>query len=129
MVSGEDIGVWWCVVRRGRSLKHIGIAHARVAVVIVERPHVGSPNYCRGGGSFSLSTGDKFFTRVNGVRRATPLLLCVVCIELSDFVFAVDSIPAVLSVSKDQFIVLTSNVFAIMALRRWVHGCVGRVRL
>jgi len=61
--------------------------------------------------------GSNFFTMVNGVRRATPLLLCVVCIELSDFVFAVDSIPAVLSISKDQLIVLSSNIFAIMALR------------
>lgn len=56
---------------------------------------------------------DKFFT--NG--RATPLFLCVVCIELSDFVFAVDSIPAVLAVSKDPLIVYSSNIFAIAALR------------
>jgi tellurite resistance protein TerC len=61
--------------------------------------------------------GEKFFTMEKGVRRATPLLLCLVCIELSDFVFAVDSIPAVLGISKDTFIVYTSNVFAIMALR------------
>jgi len=61
--------------------------------------------------------GNKFFTTVNGVKRATPLLLCVVCIELSDFVFAVDSIPAVLSISQDQLIVLSSNIFAIMGLR------------
>lgn len=62
--------------------------------------------------------GDKFLTTTaDGIKRATPLLLCVVCIELSDFVFAVDSIPAVLSISHDQFIVLTSNIFAIMGLR------------
>jgi tellurite resistance protein TerC len=61
--------------------------------------------------------GEKFFTTVNGKKLATPLLLCLICIELSDFVFAVDSIPAVLGVSKDTFIVYTSNVFAIMALR------------
>merc|ERR1711924_350759 len=62
--------------------------------------------------------GDKFFTKLrDGSRAATPLLLCVVCIELSDFVFAVDSIPAVLGVTKDPFIVYTSNIFAIMALR------------
>ncbi|CAM9205314.1 unnamed protein product [Chrysoparadoxa australica] len=62
--------------------------------------------------------GENFFTLdAKGVRRATPLLLCLICIELSDFVFAVDSIPAVLGVSKDTFIVYTSNVFAIMALR------------
>jgi len=60
---------------------------------------------------------EKFFTQVDGKKVATPLLLCLVCIELSDFVFAVDSIPAVLGVSKDTFIVYSSNVFAIMALR------------
>jgi predicted tellurium resistance membrane protein TerC len=48
--------------------------------------------------------GEKFYTVKEGKRLATPLLTCLVCIELSDFVFAVDSIPAVLGVSKDPFI-------------------------
>lgn len=48
--------------------------------------------------------------QVDGVRKATPLLLCLLCIEMSDFVFAVDSIPAVLGISHDTFIVYTSNV-------------------
>eukprot|EP00752_Nemacystus_decipiens_P006834 g6136.t1 len=63
--------------------------------------------------------GDRFFTRLGGKGRtvATPLLLCLVCIELSDFVFAVDSIPAVLGISQDPFIVFSSNLFAIMGLR------------
>jgi predicted tellurium resistance membrane protein TerC len=63
--------------------------------------------------------GDRFFTRPTGGGRrvATPLLLCLVCIELSDFVFAVDSIPAVLGVSQDPFVVYSSNIFAIMGLR------------
>jgi tellurite resistance protein TerC len=61
--------------------------------------------------------GDQFFTLVGGKRVATPLLLCLVCIELSDFVFAVDSIPAVLGVSQDPFVVYSSNIFAIMGLR------------
>lgn len=61
--------------------------------------------------------GDRFLTMDKGTRRPTPLLLCVVCIELSDFVFAVDSIPAVLSISQDPFIVYSSNIFAILALR------------
>uniref|UniRef100_A0A7S2RH37 Uncharacterized protein n=1 Tax=Rhizochromulina marina TaxID=1034831 RepID=A0A7S2RH37_9STRA len=61
--------------------------------------------------------GDKFFTILDGQRRATPLLLCLVCIELSDFVFAVDSIPAVIGVSQDLLIVYSSNIFAIMGLR------------
>jgi TerC family integral membrane protein len=55
--------------------------------------------------------------QVDGVRRATPLLLVLVCIELSDIVFAVDSIPAVFGVTKDPFIVYTSNIFAIVNLR------------
>lgn len=61
--------------------------------------------------------GDRFFTKRNNKVVATPLFLCVICIELSDFVFAVDSIPAVLAVSKDPFVVYASNVFAIAALR------------
>lgn len=61
--------------------------------------------------------GEKFFTMIDGVRYATPLLMCLICIELSDFVFAVDSIPAVIGVSHDPFIVYTSNLFAIAALR------------
>lgn len=61
--------------------------------------------------------GDKFWTIVDGVKRATPLLLLLVCIELSDLVFAVDSIPAVFGVTKDPLIVFTSNVAAILGLR------------
>ncbi|CAM9394190.1 unnamed protein product, partial [Hapterophycus canaliculatus] len=61
--------------------------------------------------------GELFFTMVDGVRRATPLLLVLVCIELSDIVFAVDSIPAVFGVTKDPFIVYTSNIWAILNLR------------
>jgi len=62
--------------------------------------------------------GEAFFTAAqNGKKVATPLLLCLVCIELSDFVFAVDSIPAVIGVSKDPLVVYASNIFAIMALR------------
>lgn len=60
---------------------------------------------------------DRFFINKGGVRAATPLFLAVVMIESSDLIFAVDSIPAVLAVSHDPFIVYTSNVFAIMGLR------------
>ena len=63
--------------------------------------------------------GDKFFTRVDGKLIMTPLLLCVIVIELSDVIFALDSIPAVLAISTDTFIVYTSNIFAIMCLRSW----------
>ena len=61
--------------------------------------------------------GDNFFTVENGVKTATPLLLCLCVIELSDVVFAVDSIPAVFGVTQDPFIVYSSNIFAILGLR------------
>lgn len=61
--------------------------------------------------------GDNFFTMRDGVRMATPLLLTLAVVELSDVVFAVDSIPAVFGVTLDPFIVYTSNVFAILSLR------------
>lgn len=61
--------------------------------------------------------GEKFFTLENGRRIATPLLLVLIMVELSDVVFAVDSIPAVFAVTTDPFIVLTSNIFAILGLR------------
>ena len=60
---------------------------------------------------------ERFWTRKNGRRFATPLLLVLVSIEVTDLVFAVDSIPAVLAVSRDPFIVYTSNIFAILGLR------------
>ncbi len=62
--------------------------------------------------------GEKFFTsNLQGKTVGTPMLLCLVCIELSDFVFAIDSIPAVLGISQDPFVVYSSNIFAIMSLR------------
>jgi tellurite resistance protein TerC len=61
--------------------------------------------------------GQKLFTRVDGRRLATPLFAVLVLVELTDVLFAVDSVPAVLAVSGEQFIVFTSNAFAIMGLR------------
>lgn len=61
--------------------------------------------------------GDRFFIRRKGVLAATPLMLALVVVESSDVIFAVDSIPAILAVTRDPFIVYTSNVFAIMGLR------------
>lgn len=61
--------------------------------------------------------GDRFFISRQGVRAATPLFLALLVVESSDVIFAVDSIPAVLAVTRDPFIVYTSNVFAIMGLR------------
>ena len=61
--------------------------------------------------------GHHFITVVDGAKKATPLLLVLVAVELSDVVFALDSIPAVFGVSLDPFIVYTSNIFAILGLR------------
>jgi tellurite resistance protein TerC len=61
--------------------------------------------------------GQKLFTRVNGKRFATPLLAVLVIVEVTDVIFAVDSVPAVLAVSREQFIVFASNAWAILGLR------------
>jgi tellurite resistance protein TerC len=61
--------------------------------------------------------GHKFFTRQNAKRAATPLLAALVVIEATDIIFAVDSVPAILAVSHEPFIVLSSNAFAILGLR------------
>ncbi|MFO0120061.1 MAG: TerC family protein [Burkholderiales bacterium] len=61
--------------------------------------------------------GERFFTRVNGVRMVTPLFVVILLIGIVDVVFAVDSIPAIFAITTDPFIVLTSNVFAILGLR------------
>ena len=63
------------------------------------------------------NSGDKFFINRLGKRAATPLFLTLVMVESSDVIFALDSIPAVFAVTRDPFIVYTSNVFAIMGLR------------
>jgi tellurite resistance protein TerC len=59
----------------------------------------------------------RFFTVHNGRRMATPLFIVLIVIETTDLVFALDSLPAVLAITKDSFIALTSNIFAILGLR------------
>jgi tellurite resistance protein TerC len=61
--------------------------------------------------------GEKFVTVVDGVRMATPLAIVVILVGIVDIIFAVDSIPAIFAITTDSFIVLTSNVFAILGLR------------
>jgi len=61
--------------------------------------------------------GDRFLTVRNGVRYATPLLLVLILVEFTDVIFAMDSIPAIFAITTDPFIVLTSNIFAILGLR------------
>jgi tellurite resistance protein TerC len=61
--------------------------------------------------------GQRFFTRENGRRVATPLFMALLMVEITDVIFAVDSIPAIFAVTTDPFIVFTSNIFAILGLR------------
>jgi tellurite resistance protein TerC len=68
---------------------------------------------------------DRFFVKRNGLWWATPLFLVVIVVEATDLVFAVDSIPAILAISDDAFIVYTSNVFAILGLRSLYFALAG----
>jgi tellurite resistance protein TerC len=70
---------------------------------------------------------DNFIVKLNGKRYATPLFLVLLLIESSDLIFAVDSIPAILAITQDQFIVYTSNVFAILGLRSLYFALAGIV--
>ncbi len=75
--------------------------------------------------------GHKFFTLENGKRVATPLFLALIAIEMTDIVFAVDSVPAAFSVTTEPFIVYSSNVFAILGLRALyivLAGALGELR-
>jgi tellurite resistance protein TerC len=73
--------------------------------------------------------GSRFFTRRDGTLMATPLFVVLLVIETTDIVFAVDSIPAILAVSSDPFIVYTSNVFAILGLRSLYFALAGMMQL
>jgi tellurite resistance protein TerC len=75
--------------------------------------------------------GERFFTLENGRRVATPLFMALVLVEISDVVFALDSIPAIFAITRDPFIVFTSNIFAILGLRSMfflLSGLVDRFR-
>lgn len=61
--------------------------------------------------------GHNFFTRQNGVLAATPLFLCLIAIEVADVMFAFDSVPAIMAITQEPFLVYTSNIFAILGLR------------
>lgn len=61
--------------------------------------------------------GQKFFLRKNGVLCATPLFVCLVLLEVTDIIFAIDSVPAIFAITKEPLIVFTSNIFAILGLR------------
>jgi len=60
---------------------------------------------------------DNFFTKRDGIRYATPLFITLLVLETTDIIFAIDSIPAIMAITLDPFIIYTSNIFAIMGLR------------
>lgn len=77
------------------------------------------------------------FIRKRGLNIATPLLLALILIEFTDILFALDSIPAILAITRDPFIVFTSNIFAILGLRSmyflwpicWIHFIISSIAL
>jgi len=73
--------------------------------------------------------GKKFFLRQNGKTYITPLFLTFLLIESADIIFAVDSIPAVIAITKDVFVIITSNIFAILGLRALYFALAGIVNL
>lgn len=73
--------------------------------------------------------GEKFFVVLDGRRHATPLFIALLMVEVSDVVFAMDSIPAILAITTDPFIVYTSNVFAILGLRSLFFALAGLMGL
>jgi tellurite resistance protein TerC len=75
------------------------------------------------------AVGGKFFTKIDGKLYATPLFLVLIMIESTDVVFAADSIPAILAISKDPFIIYTSNVFALLGLRALYFALAGIMQL
>lgn len=73
--------------------------------------------------------GDKFFTKIDGKKWATPLFVVLIMVEFTDIIFAVDSIPAIFSITSDPFLVFTSNVFAILGLRALFFALAGLVQM
>jgi tellurite resistance protein TerC len=109
---------WWMVVVFGAILIASGVK------VLRHRQDEGEASH---GGALKLLSrfmpvsqeydGQRFFTKINGVRHATPLFAALVVVELTDVVFAFDSVPAILAVSRTPFVVFSSNAFAILGLR------------
>jgi tellurite resistance protein TerC len=109
---------WWVLLVFGVFLVYTG------AKIIRHRADEGQRGAGRGLGIVRRVVtvspefdGHRFFTRVNGARAATPLLAALIVIEATDVIFAVDSVPAILAVSREPFLVLSSNAFAILGLR------------
>jgi tellurite resistance protein TerC len=73
--------------------------------------------------------GGNFFTKINGRRHATPMFLVLLIVETTDVMFALDSIPAVIAITRNEFIVFTSNIFAILGLRSLYFAVSGVMQL
>lgn len=109
---------WWVLLVFGVFLVYTGFK------VIRHRADEGEQEAVRGLGILRRIMpvsdefdGQKFFTRINGRRAATPLLAALFVVEVTDVIFAVDSVPAILAVSNEPFLVFASNAFAILGLR------------
>jgi tellurite resistance protein TerC len=109
---------WWLLLVFGVFLVYTG------AKIIRHRDDEGEKESTRGLGLLRRIMpvtdeldGQKFFTRLNGKRAATPLLAALFVIEITDVIFAVDSVPAILAVSNESYLVFASNAFAILGLR------------
>lgn len=79
----------------------------------------------------SKDYGDQFFVRINGKSFMTPLFLCLVFIEMTDIIFAIDSVPAIFALTNEPLIVFTSNIFAILGLRSMyflLNGVIGKFK-
>ncbi len=109
---------WWVLLVFGVFLVYTGLK------IIRHRADEGNDQATRGLGLLrkivpvsDVLDGQKFVTRINARRAATPLLAALVVVELTDIIFAVDSVPAVLAVSNEPYLVFASNAFAILGLR------------
>jgi TerC family integral membrane protein len=109
---------WWLLLVFGVFLVYTG------AKIIRHRADEGDRESTRGLGLLHKIMpvtdeldGQKFFTKLNGKRAATPLLAALFVVEITDIIFAVDSVPAILAVSNESYLVFASNAFAILGLR------------
>ncbi len=109
---------WWLLLVFGLFLVYTGLK------IIRHRADEGHDESARGLGLLrrvmpvsEQLDGQRFFTRIDGRRAATPLLAALVVVEITDVIFAVDSVPAILAVSHETFLVFSSNAFAILGLR------------
>jgi tellurite resistance protein TerC len=109
---------WWLLLVFGVFLVYTGVK------VLRHRPDEGAHGHDRAVNVLrrfmpvtNKLDGHNFFTRIDGKKAATPLLAALVVVEFTDVIFAVDSVPAVLAVSHEPFLVFSSNAFAILGLR------------